>query len=82
MMFARTEAVELNAAVYVQSVATPTNATFRVEGHPAELPMVVVRFTPAEFPPVCPSICRPKIDRVDIEPNIPPSRFFIPVYTG
>jgi hypothetical protein len=69
MMLALADSVELKTAVYVQSVATPTRATFRVEGQPAVDPMLVVRLTPAEFPPVCPSIWRPKSLRVDIDPQ-------------
>jgi hypothetical protein len=51
-MFSLAEAEELKAPVYVQSVATPTRATLRVDGHPAVDPMDVVRFIPAEFPVV------------------------------
>ena len=69
MTLARADAVELKTAVYVQSVATPTSATFRVEGQPAVDPILVVKLTPAEFPPVCPSIWRPKIFRVDMDPQ-------------
>jgi hypothetical protein len=56
MMFSRAEAEELKAPVYVQSVATPTRATLRVEGHPAVDPIEVVKLIPAEFPVVWPSI--------------------------
>ncbi len=61
--------VELNLAVYVQSVAMPIKATFLVVGQPAVDPFVEARFTPAPFPPVVPSICRPKSDLGFIDQN-------------
>jgi hypothetical protein len=73
--FARAEDVELNVAVYVQSVATPTRATFLVFGQPTVLPIVEERLTPAPLPLVCPSICLPSNDLVDKDPQNPASLF-------
>lgn len=82
MMFDRAASWEAKSAVYVQSVATPINATFRVVGHPLVSPIVLVKLTPAPLPLVCPSICRPESLLVEIDPNIPISLFAIALYTG
>lgn len=80
--------VELNAAVYVQSVATPTNATLFVDGHPELSPIVLLRLTPPLLPPVVVSICRlPKILEKSMEPYVFPPWVFegspnIPRCTG
>ena len=79
IIFSLVVSVELNDAVYVQSVATPIKATFLVVGHPSVLPMVDRRFTPAELPPPgmpgVSSCLFPKRDGIDTEPQYPGSRF-------
>lgn len=44
--------MELKVPVYEQSVATPIKATFLVPGQPTILPMLDLRFTDPEFPPL------------------------------
>lgn len=71
MMLDLTDDVELKKAVYVQSVAIPTRATFREVGQPAGFPMLFSRLTAAPFPgrfPVA-SMSLPNIDPDEMDPQ-------------
>jgi len=81
MTFSRAVSEELKSAVYVQSVATPTRATFLVDGQPELSPIVDFKFTPALLPPVM-SLCRLKMLEKSMDPKDLADRLRIAAYTG